>query len=82
MVLTPYHNDRQEDARPKLLEKDVRQGLEARVRHEEDGKRRIVLAVGHLQIFLQAVNLRIADVGPIQEGDQIQERQPWYELDV
>ena len=69
-------------ARLELLEQYIAHWLEARVAHKEDGERCIVLPIGHFEILLKAGNLRISDVCPVEEGDQIQETQPWYEVQV
>lgn len=55
------------------LEQDVGQGLEESVGDEEDGQTGIILTTGDFQGLLQAVELGVADVGAVEEGDEVQE---------
>jgi hypothetical protein len=40
------------------------------------------LIVGELEIFLEAIDLRIANVGSVEEGDQIEQAEPRDQLEV
>jgi hypothetical protein len=61
------HDNWDENARSHPLKKDIGQGLERRVRDEEDGQREVVLTVGHPQTLLQSLDFCISNVGPIQK---------------
>jgi hypothetical protein len=64
------HNGRNENRWAQFLEKDVRQRLEYRVRHEENRESRIISSLTHVvQTLLQACNLRISDVCSVKEGE-------------
>ena len=64
----PHHDDRQEDAWAHLLQQHVRQGLENRVADEEDCQTHVVLRVAEAQIFLEAVDFGVADVGAVEKA--------------
>ena len=51
------HNGWQEDRRSEALEQDVRNRFETGVGDEEKTQRGIILAVGHVEVFLEAVYL-------------------------
>jgi hypothetical protein len=52
-VTHPDNNNRcNKILRRRPLQQDIRQGLKDRVRDKEDGQRRIVLVVGHVQRLL------------------------------
>jgi len=96
------HDHGNKDAGSQPLEQDVGKRFEEGVRDEEYGQSGIVLPVGHAKIFLQTIDFRISNVGPImkwsvlrvsicawscigvpvEEGDQIEETEPWNELPV
>ena len=58
------------------------QGFEDGVRDEEDGQGEVVLGVGHVEVRLQAFDLGIADVGAVEEGDEVEEAEPWDQAEV
>lgn len=60
----------------------MRQRLEERVGHEEDGQSGVVLAVGHFEILLQANDLCVADVGSVEETGQVEQAKPWDQFEV
>lgn len=35
-----------------------------------------------MQVFLEAINLRIADVGAVEEGSEVEEAEPWNEFEI
>ena len=76
------HDERDEDSRTKALEQDVGQRLEDGVGNEEDRERGIVGAVRQVEVSQQTIDLRISDVGSVQEADQVEEREPRDELEV
>jgi hypothetical protein len=53
------HDGRDKDRRAKAFEQDVGQGFEASVGDEEEAKCGIVLAAGHVEIFLKAIYLEV-----------------------
>ena len=62
----PEEHDRgYEPGWPESFEEYIGQWLEASVRHEEHRQTDVVLAVTHLQVVRQAVDVGIADVRPI-----------------
>jgi hypothetical protein len=65
------HNNRQEDTRSEFLEQDIRQRLKHRVTNEEDRKSLIVLSISHVEIFLQAIDFGVANVGSVEEGNEV-----------
>ena len=69
-------------ARLELLEQHIADWFEDSEAHKEDGERGVVLPVGHFEIFLKAGNFRISDICPVEEGNQVQQTQPWYEMEV
>jgi hypothetical protein len=69
MCLPKYHDQGQEYAWAHLLQKNVRQGLEDGVADKEDCKTSIVLSICHFEIFLQAVDFCVTNVGSVEEGD-------------
>ena len=77
-----HHDDGDEDRRAQALEQDVRQGLEERVGDEEDGQAGIVLAARDVEGVGQAVEFGIADVGAVEEGDEVEEAEPGDQADV
>ena len=76
------HDDRDEDGRAQALKEDIGQRLEEGVGDEEDGEAGIVLAAGNVKGFIEVVELRVADVGPIEEGNEVQEAKPGNEAEV
>ena len=79
----PEHHDRgDEDGRPEPLEEDVGQRLEERVGDEEDGQAGVVLPACDVQRFLEAVEFGVADVGPVEKGDEVEEAEPGDQAQV
>ena len=70
------HDNGNEDRRAQALEEDVGQRLEEGIGDEEDGQAGIVLAAGQVEGFLEAVEAGVADVGAVEEGDEIEETEP------
>ena len=62
------HNRWDESAWAESFQEYIGQRLEAGVRHEEHRQTDIVLAVAHIQIICQPVDIGIADVRPIYLG--------------
>lgn len=76
-----HHNGRNEDRRLQALEQDVGEGFETSVRDEEKRESGVVLAAGHAEVVDEAVDFGVADVGPVEEGDEV-EGQPGDDFDV
>ena len=76
------HDDGDEDAGPEAFEQDVGEGLEAGVGDEEDAEGGIVLAGGDVQGVFEAVEAGVADVGAVEEGDEVEEAEPGDEAQV
>lgn len=75
----PYHDDGQKHTGPQLFEQHIGERLKHGVANEENGQAVVVLGVGYAKVFLQAVNLCIANVCTVKEGNQIEEREPGNE---
>jgi hypothetical protein len=67
------HDDWDEDGGAEFLEQDVGERLEDGVRHEEDGKGGVVAGRAHAQVFGEAGDFGVADVGAVKEGQQVEE---------
>lgn len=67
------HGNGYEVGRAQSLEQDVGYRLEDGVRHEEDGQRGIVAGRREAQVRAQAGELCVADVGTVEEGEQVEE---------
>lgn len=67
-----------------FLEKYVGRDLKDNVRNEENGKGRVVLKTLRVQIeiLLQAKNRGVCNVGPVEEGEEIENAQDWYHSQV
>jgi len=76
------HDGGDEDGGPETLQGDVGGRLEDGVGDEEDGQGGIVLAARDVQRLLQAVQPGVADVGPIEEGHEIQQTEPGDQFQV
>lgn len=76
------HDGRYENAGTKPFEKDVGQGFCQGVGYEEDGESRIVLAAGNFQACLQAVYPRVSNIRSVEEADQIEKTEPWYQPEI
>ena len=57
-----HHDDGDENARAETLEQDVGQRFKEGVRHEENGKSRIVLPICEMEFRGQAVQFGIANI--------------------
>lgn len=77
-----HHDDRDEYAGSETLQQHVGQRFGEGVGDEEDGETGVVLAGGDVEAFLQAVEFGIADVGAVEEGDEIEEAEPWDQTEV
>ena len=51
------HDGWQEDRRLETFEQDVGDGFEAGVGDEEETQRGVVLSIGHVEVFLEAIDL-------------------------
>lgn len=68
---TPEEREaRQPDAGRHLLEDQVAGDLAKDVRRVEDGEASVVLVVCDADLVLEAVQPRVAHVGPVEEGAQ------------
>ena len=76
------HDQRDEDARPQALQQDVGQRFSEGVGDEEDGEGSVILAAGHFQVLLQAIEPGVSDVGSVEETDEVEEAEPWDEPEV
>jgi hypothetical protein len=82
-VDAPEHHDGGDEARrPQPLEQDVGKGFKHRVRHEEDGERGVELRCREAQVVAETGDLGVADVGSVEEGEEIEYREPWDERHV
>lgn len=61
----------EEDAGRQPLQHGVRDRLDHRVGDEEDGQRVVVVVPMHPKVILHAGEPRVADVGPVQEREQV-----------
>lgn len=79
-----YHDGGDEYRGPQPFEQDIGQGLEQGIRDEEDGDGGIVLAarLGQVQRRLEAVQAGVANVGSVEEGDQVEQAEPGDKADV
>lgn len=64
---------RNEPARTKPLAGHVGWDFEDDVADVEDGQHAVVVVARHAQVFLKASNLRIADIGAVDEAEQIEQ---------
>ena len=76
------HNNWDENARSQALEQDVRQRLKAGVGDEKDGEAGIVLAARDVEALLEAVEFCVANVGAVEEGDEVEEAEPRDQAEV
>ena len=76
------HDDGDENARTEALEQDVGQRFEEGVGDEEDGQASVVLAAGDVEAFLEAIELGVADIGAVEEGDEVEEAEPGDQTEV
>jgi hypothetical protein len=67
------HDSGEEDGGSQALEQDVGQRLEEGVGDKEDAETHIVLPVLHVKAIDQPTNFGIADVGAVNEADQVEE---------
>jgi hypothetical protein len=74
---TPSKDDGgEEDTRGKPLDGNVGERLEASVRDEEDGQGIEIVARLHVKSRLNFCDTSITDICAVQEGEEIQQRQP------
>jgi hypothetical protein len=67
------HDNGNQDGRLKALEQNVGKRFENGVRDEENRQCSIVPSGGHvMKIFLQSDDLGIADIGPIEKCEKVQ----------
>lgn len=50
--------------------------------YKEDGQRVVVVVAVHVDIRLHASQSSISNVCPVEEGEEVQETQPWDEPEV
>jgi len=65
------HDSGQPPARAQLLEEQIAGHLEGGVAEEENSQAEVVLVARHVQILLQALDLRVADVAAVEEGEEV-----------
>lgn len=70
-----HHNSRQPPAGAELLEQEVAGDLEGGVGEEEGRQAPVVLVAAHAEVLLQALDLGVADVAAVEEGEQVQQRE-------
>ena len=74
---TPDEDDGgKEDTRRPALDGDVGEGLKSGVGDEEDGQCDIVVGATHVERLLHVGDTGIANVGAVEEGQEIEQRQP------
>ena len=71
-----YHDAWYEDARAESFEEDVCERLEERVGDEDEGEGCVGLPAGDVQGLFEPVEARVADVGAVEEGDEVEEGEP------
>ena len=71
-----HHDDGDENAGAQALEQDVGEGFEASVGDKEDGETGVVLAGGDVETLLETIEFGVADVGAVEEGDEVEETEP------
>lgn len=76
------HGQGQEDLWTPRLEQDVGQGLEPGVADEKKTQYCRILWLSHVEIWQECVYFGITDVRSVEEGDEIEQRKPWYELPI
>jgi hypothetical protein len=76
------HDDRNEDGWSETFEQNLSQRLKSGIGDEEDGQGQVVLRTCHVQIFGEASDFGIADVGTIQEGREVKQTEPWYQFEI
>jgi hypothetical protein len=69
------HEDRYEDGRLQLLEKDVCQWLTHGVRDKEDGQCCVELGRSKTEVGREASDLGVADVGSVEKGEEVEDAQ-------
>jgi hypothetical protein len=73
----PHEDDAgEEDAGRPSLDGDVGQRLEAGVRDEKNGQGDVVVGAMHMERLLHVGHTCVSDVGPVQEGQEVQQRKP------
>lgn len=76
------HDGRNENARTQAFEQDVGQGFGEGIGDEEDRQGSVIIPRCHVQVGQQAFQLGVADIGPVQEADEIEETQPGDQLEI
>lgn len=80
---TPGDDDAcEEDARGQTLEEAVGDGLKEGVADEEDGERHVVIASHHAEFSFHVLETGISNVGSVEEGEEVEEREPRDEPQV
>jgi hypothetical protein len=73
------HDYGNEDGRPQLLEQEIGESLKHGVGDEEDGQGVVVVPGVHGDISRQVGDLGVADVGPVEEADEVEEAElRWF----
>ena len=71
-----HHDDGDEDGWAEAFKEDIGEGFSEGVGDEKDGEAGVVLATGDSEIFLKADDAGVADVGAVEEGDEVEEAEP------
>lgn len=81
--LTPGCNKRsQVEGRAQSLHEDVHGNIQNNVGDEEDEQGDIVIAAGHVEVGLESLNSRIADVGAVEEGNDQEQAEHGHEVEI
>ena len=76
------HDYGKEKGRSEALKQNLSQRLESGIRDEKDGQRQVVLSTRQLQIFAEASDFGIADVGTVEKRGEVQQTEPWDQLEI
>lgn len=76
------HDDGNENGWSKPFEQDLSQRLKSGIRDEKDGQSQVVLRTCQVQIFGEASDLCIANVGTIEERGKVKQTEPWYQFEI
>ena len=77
-----YHYYGDKNTRPHPLQQDVGDGLKQRIGDEEDCQSEVVLLAVHTQVLVQTGDLGVADVGAVEEGEEVKDAEPGDEGEV
>ena len=81
--LTPQYHDRaQPSRRIGLANEQVARDLDENIRNEEDEESNIVVMAFHVEILLESLNARIANVDAVNEGKHVEETNDWHHTKV